>query len=220
MGSYLDPALNARVNQEVHECRLPHQRLWTGQTAIPPPNPIALAAAIAALPPPLRQAPPAAAVGPTVSQPSGGQVPSVTSKVDYLGATDEDANALDAEVDWSSGSLTPLGATPPPPSYPAPMLDLITRAVNIAASVADTMNGVEEDDANRAQVQTWIGLLRHHIHHIQGAQTMEDIDEDLKLMIGIMKFYLNILDATPHEAEAITTEIKKMKRLRRSTRAK
>ncbi|KAG9605864.1 hypothetical protein KCU77_g378, partial [Aureobasidium melanogenum] len=49
VGSYIDPALNARINQEVEECCLPHQNPWAGQTAVPPPDPNALAAAIAAL---------------------------------------------------------------------------------------------------------------------------------------------------------------------------
>lgn len=189
MGSYLDPALNTRINQEVRECRIPHQNPWTGQTAVPPPDPTALAAAIAALPPP-PPAPPVVTLAPAVSQPSSGQVLVASSKVDYLSATNEEAEALDAEVDWSSGSLTPLGATPP--SSPRALLPdpgIITQAVEIAQSFTDAMNEVMEDDDNYAQVQIWIGLLRHHTQHIQGAQTVEAASEDLKLMIGLMKLY-------------------------------
>ncbi|KAG9664734.1 hypothetical protein KCU95_g4202, partial [Aureobasidium melanogenum] len=219
VGSYLDPALNARINQEVQECRLPHQNPWTGQSAVPPPDPVALAAAIAALPQP-PQAPPVAAVVPVVPRPSSGRVMVATSKADYLNATDDEADTLDAEVDWSSGSLTPLGATPPPASSFSSVPDpqVVTKAVNIAVTFVNAMNEVEEDDTNYAEVQTWVGLLRHHTQHIQAAQTMEEADEDLKLMIGIMKFYRNILDAAPDEVEAVNNEVKKMRRLRRTLR--
>ncbi|KAH0151669.1 hypothetical protein KCU67_g10162, partial [Aureobasidium melanogenum] len=72
VGSYLDPALNARINQEVQECRLPHQNPWTGQTAVPRPDPTALAAAVAALAQP-PQAPPVAGAAAAVPQPPSGQ---------------------------------------------------------------------------------------------------------------------------------------------------
>lgn len=221
-GSYLDPALNARINQEVRECRLPHQNPWTGQTAVPPPDSTALAAAIAALPPPLPALPVAtvAAIAPAVSHPSSGRVLVAPSNVDYLNATNEEAEALDAEVDWSSGSLTPLGATPPPsPHASMPDPAVIAQAVETAQSFANAMNEVEEDDENYAQVQTWIGLLHHHIQHIQGAQTVEAAGEDLKLMIGLMKLYHDILDAAPNELNAAKAEVNKMRRLRRSVLA-
>ncbi|KAG9570767.1 hypothetical protein KCU71_g1096, partial [Aureobasidium melanogenum] len=157
VGSYLDPALNARINQEVEECCLPHQNPWTGQTAVPRPDPNALAAAIAAL-----------------SQP------------------------------------------PQAPRMPDPAL--ITQAVNIAVTFADTMNEVAEDDTNYTQVQTWIGLLRHHANCIQGVQTVEDVDGDMELMVGFMQLYCNILDGTPEEIDALNNEVNDMQRLRRTMR--
>ncbi|KAK5999558.1 hypothetical protein QM012_005411 [Aureobasidium pullulans] len=212
-GSYFDPALNARINQEVRECRLPHQNPWTGRTAVPPHDPTALAAAITAIAPPT-QAPPVAAVNPVVPQPPTAQVQAAANKADYLTATDEEAEALDAEVDWSSGSLTPLETTPPPAPSSVPAPEIVAQAVKVAVSFANAMSEVEEDDANYAMVQTWIGLLRHHTRQIQGAQTVEAANEDLKLMTGIMKFYRDIMDITA----AVNKEVKKLRQLRRTLR--
>jgi hypothetical protein len=48
-GAYRDPLLDARINGEVRECRLPHQTPWTASSVVPARDPAALAAARAAV---------------------------------------------------------------------------------------------------------------------------------------------------------------------------
>ncbi|KAH0350526.1 hypothetical protein KCU83_g4897, partial [Aureobasidium melanogenum] len=207
VAGYFDPALNDRIYLEVRECRLPHSSPWTGLTPAPQPDATALTAARATIVSQDANVPYARAPTATVA----------SKAVNYLNITDEEAQALDREVDWSSDSLTSLETSPSPPS---PIADpaFITQAVNIALTFADTMNEVEQGDTNYPQVQTWIGLLRHHANCIQGAQTVEDVDGDMELMVGFMQLYCNILEGTPEEIDALNNKVNDMERLRRTIR--
>ncbi|KAG9944948.1 hypothetical protein KCU85_g7596, partial [Aureobasidium melanogenum] len=194
-GAYFDPALNTRVNQEVQECLLPHQNLWTGQTPRPPPDPTARARAIAALQQPPQPATVAAAP-PAVSQPQNNQVQVAT-------------NASDAELDWS----------PPESAYPfMPDLNFIAEAVKVARRFAELMEQAEVVDGDSAQVQTRVDLLRQHADNIQGAQTVEEADEDLEVMIEVMNFFCEALDGTTNVVDVLKNEVRKMERLRRDIR--
>lgn len=194
-GAYFDPALNTRVNQEVQQCLLPHQNLWTGQTPRPPPDPTARARAIAALQQPPQPAPVAAA--PTaVPQPSSSQGQIAT-------------DASDAEVDW----------TPPESAYPfMPDLNFIAEAVNDAMRFAKLMNQAEVVDGDSAQVQTRVDLIRQHAYNIQSAQTVEEADEDLEVIIESMNFFCDALEETTDGADILKNEVRKMERLRRDIR--
>jgi hypothetical protein len=55
-GAYRDPLLDARINGEVRECRLPHQTPWTASSVVPARDPAALAATRAAVQAPSRSA--------------------------------------------------------------------------------------------------------------------------------------------------------------------
>ncbi|KAH0339777.1 hypothetical protein KCU81_g7092, partial [Aureobasidium melanogenum] len=193
-GAYFDPALNTRVNQEVQECLLPHQNLWTGQTPLPPPDPTARARAIAALQQP-PQPVPVAAAPPAVPQPSSSQAEVAT-------------DASDAEVDRAPDSAYPF----------MPDLNFIAEAVDVAKKFANLMDQAEVVDGDSAQVQTRIDLLLQHVRNIQGAQTVEEADEDLEVMIGVMDFFCNALHGTTDVVDVLKNEVKKMERLRRDIR--
>ncbi|KAH0367749.1 hypothetical protein KCU65_g4422, partial [Aureobasidium melanogenum] len=196
-GAYFDPVLNNRVNQEVGECLLPHQNPWTGQTAVPPPDPHARARAIAALLPP-PQPTPVAAAAPAVSQSSSSQAQVAT-------------DASDAEDDW----------TPPESAYPfMPDLNFIAQAVRIANNFAGIMDQAELVEGDSVQVQRRVDLLRQHAYNIQDAQTVEEADDDLKVMIEVMEFFCDALQGTTDGVDVLKNEVRKMDRLRRDIKEK
>lgn len=209
--SYFDPLLSSRANLEVQECRLPHSSPWTGLSPIPSPDADVLAAARATLP-------------------HQGQAPTTNASsrpVDYLNATDEEAQALDREVAWSSGSLTPLERSPSPtspmtpvaPATPATILDLHTIKSQVGAIAHQHIENLSDMDSAetyfvRAKA---INYLFQELYHLrtafQSADPASSIFKAIGPMVEIMLWHRSLL-VSEEDLEMVKKNLQTIRHLR------
>lgn len=107
------------------------------------------------------------------------QTTTATSKpVDYLNATDKEAQALDCEVAWSSGSLTPLGRSPSPasPITSATILNLHTIRRQAGAIANQHINHLSNTDTPETYIvrAKAINYLFEELYHLRRAFEFDD----------------------------------------------
>lgn len=208
--AYFDPVLNHRATLEVKECRLPHSNPWTGLSPITLPDANALAAARA-----------------TISHQVQAQTTTATSRpVDYLNTTDEEAQALDREVAWSSGSLTPLerSPSPAPPMIPTTTLDLHTirrQASAIANQHIDHLSNADNPETHIVRAKA-INYLFEELYHLRRAFDFDDpasiIHEAIGTIVDILLWHRTLL-VSKEDLEMVKKNLRAIRNLRKATKA-
>ncbi|KAK5999557.1 hypothetical protein QM012_005410 [Aureobasidium pullulans] len=222
--AYFDPALNIRAHTEVRECRLPHRNPWTGLSPLPPPDANALATARASIAPQLHATAPTATVAPQVHIPTPTATVAPTT-INYIKATDEEAQAFDRKVAWSSGSLTPLEALPSPtplliPDSPDTALSLRIikrRASAIANQHILHMNNAEDVGTYIVRAKA-IDFIFHELYHLREALNHDDpastTCEALGSNIDILLWHRTLLTST-EDLEMVKENLKTMRHLKK-----
>ncbi|KAG9749420.1 hypothetical protein KCU73_g6835, partial [Aureobasidium melanogenum] len=144
-------------------------------------------------------------------------------------ATDEEALALDREVDWSSGSLTPLetSPTPPSPKYPATIetgLNLRSIKRQASAIAGEHISHLNEMDAAGTSIvrAKAINFLFHELYRLRRAFDHEDpariIQEAIGSMIDIMLWHRTLL-VSAKDLEMVKKNLKTIRHLKKAAKA-